>query len=419
MSYATVNRLFTFVCFMFLPILGSLTSVLWHGGAAGSLGDALIRRKGFSRDRHMLFVAAMMYLYIATNVLSFLMHYETLDSAKSLLPLFTFFLFPFSYSAWTISDKTAVARACIFGSMVACYGAMILAVGQMYLMGGRAEGGAGNALVFSTVTCVTAAVVLAGALFLERRWSPAMLGAYGAGLVAVLLSQSRSGWLIAILTSAVVLWVFRANLRPVMTRRGLLLGTAVILLIGFAAGGLIRDRFAMFASDWEQLLHNENYDSSTGYRLALWQIGLGIIGEHPWIGHGMQATKQLIRDGMREQFALAGGFSHFHNGILTLLVESGIVGTLSILAVLAAALHAAIRTLRGSDEAIARFGAALLLVLIAAYAVNGSINLFIGHDILDTVLMMSLIVGLYLACGTSRMPQGETPAAARQAAVTG
>ena len=54
----------------------------------------------------------------------------------------------------------------------------------------------------------------------------------------------------------------------------------------------------------------------------------------------------------------------------------------------------------------------MLTILVSMYLVAGMANLIIGHDILDTVLMIFLIGGTYLAAGTSMLPSpAATPVA--------
>ncbi len=51
----------------------------------------------------------------------------------------------------------------------------------------------------------------------------------------------------------------------------------------------------------------------------------------------------------------------------------------------------------GSATSVVWHGGAMLLMLAAVYAGGGSVNVMFGRDILDTVFMVFLIVGLFLA----------------------
>ena len=176
MKYPAINRLFTFTCFAIPPILGSVVTFVWHGGALWCILEIARGRRRFSADRSMWLLAGLLYLYVLASALSFLLNGPSWEGAKDLLPFATLLLFPFSYSLWSISDKAAIARAAAYGSMVASYAALLYALPQHFFFNMRPEGGAGNALVFSTIVVMTSAVSLAGALMLETRWRLAFVG---------------------------------------------------------------------------------------------------------------------------------------------------------------------------------------------------------------------------------------------------
>src|SRR5690606_20056252 len=112
-----------------------------------------------------------------------------------LLPVLTFLLFPFLYSSWCLSRRETVARSAVNASMIACYGALALAIVQFHVYGMRAEGGAGNAIIFAAMTCMAASIALAGAFTREGMAAVPLFGAYCAGSIAILYSGSRTRWL--------------------------------------------------------------------------------------------------------------------------------------------------------------------------------------------------------------------------------
>src|SRR5690606_16615744 len=101
----------------------------------------------------------------------------------ALIWLWTFFIFPFSYSIWRISDKDALVRACIAGSVIASFSAFAFAILQV-AMNYRPEGGAGNAIVFATVTTLVGLVSLASAMRAGLRSRGSIL-CYAAALCAL------------------------------------------------------------------------------------------------------------------------------------------------------------------------------------------------------------------------------------------
>jgi O-antigen ligase len=113
----------------------------------------------------------------------------------------------------------------------------------------------------------------------------------------------------------------------------------------------------------------------------------------------------LIHEGF-EKIGLQVSNSHFHNGFLNAWVEAGIFGMISLAAVFVVAASLAVRTLAAPSSAETRLGAIILVSLVITYLVNGLTGMLVGHDILDAMLMAFLVVGAYLAAGTSVLREG-------------
>ncbi|UUP15807.1 O-antigen ligase family protein [Nitratireductor thuwali] len=414
MNLPTTNRFFTLACVSVAPALGSVVSFIWHGGALWCFSQIALGRRRFSPDRAMWVVAALLSVYVAASLASFAVNDPRMDDIGSLASLATFLLVPFSYSVWSVSDKTAIARAAALGGMIAGYSACAVAIVEYGLTGLRAEGGAGNALVFATATAMLGPLSLGGMLAFEWRWRWVMGGGYVASLAALVLSGSRLAWVSAALILLAMLVVWRKEIWR-LARGQLLAMAAVLALIGVLSSGIVLERAENVAADWEQLQEGSDYQSSLGLRLALWQIGLQSFAERPLLGSGMHNTEEIIREGLREGFGIDRGFTHFHNGLLTLLVESGLIGGGAIAATLFYLAYLAFRGLRASGEPLVRFGSFTLIILVVSSLAGGSLNIVIGHDILDTLFVMFIIMGVYLSAGTSLMPEASRLAAAPSA----
>jgi O-antigen ligase len=100
------------------------------------------------------------------------------------------------------------------------------------------------------------------------------------------------------------------------------------------------------------------------------------------------------------------GFNHFHNGFLTALVQAGILGAATLAAMFVVAAENAARVLRNSSDPVERFGATMIVVVVITYLTAGMTGILVGHDILDSVLMVFLVSGTYLASGR-QVPLGE------------
>lgn len=403
MDYPRINRRFAQACFALPPIAGSLTSIVWHGGAIWCLWLIASRREPLSRDRTMWTLTGLLYAYVAASVASALVNGLELHQAEDLVRLATPLLFPFSYSLFAIARKREIADSAAIAAAVGCAGGAVIALLQFIATDMRPEGGAGNALVFATVCCLGGITCLAGALTLRSALQGWLLAGYGAAWIGMILAGGRSVWLAAAVITAVMLIASRRRIRTLFGRHaaatvGCVLAGAILL------SGVLVSRVELLVADWETLTEQNSYDTSLGVRVLLWNHAIELIRERPLLGYGIQNTKALVQQAAHDADLSVRTFTHFHNGYLTIAVQSGIFGLIPLVAVMVVAAVAALRALKNDNDAPSRFGALVLLGGVLTYAIGGTFNLILGHDILDTCLMIVLITGAWLACGTERAP---------------
>ena len=97
------------------------------------------------------------------------------------------------------------------------------------------------------------------------------------------------------------------------------------------------------------------------------------------------------------------GFTHFHNGFLTAAVETGILGVLALIGIFAVVFRNAHEALRASPGPAETFGALVLIITGLVYFCMGSVNMMLGHDILDTMFLAFTAFGTFLALGRSAL----------------
>jgi O-antigen ligase len=407
---AQINFYFSIVCFFSPPVLGSLVSITFNAGGVWSVMLLATKRRRFNIDRPMLALTVAIYAYCAAMILASIVNGTLAADLRLFLPLITLLLFPISYSTWSITEKATLARIAILASTAACFGALGLAIVQYYELGTRAEGGAGNAIVFATVTCLAVMLCLAGALSgIEKRWKLLVLAAV-AGALAIVYSASRMIWVAVPIAGIVVLLINRRRFTNASVARFAVIGIVVTLVIAAIGSRVILDRTDFLVSDWDALNANGDHSTALGLRVAMWEMGFNAFREMPIFGHGISASRALMKQGFQDQFGLDQGFSHFHNGFLTALVEAGLLGALALASIFVVAVWNAARTLRLSADPVERFGATMVLVAVITYLTGGMTGILIGHDILDATLMVFLVSGTYLASGRTIAPTGKSAA---------
>lgn len=410
---AQINIYFSIVCFFSPPVLGSLVSVTFNAGGVWSAVLLAAKRRRFNIDRPMLAITVAIYAYCAAMVLASIVNGTLVADLRFFLPLITFLLFPISYSTWSITEKSALARIAILASTAACFGALAMAVFQYHRLGVRAEGGAGNPIVFATVTCLAVMTCLAGALSgIEKRWKLLVLAAI-AGAIAIVYSGSRMIWVAVPIAAIVVLVINRRRFTGASLARFVAIGIVVALVIAAIGSRAVMDRTDFLVSDWDALNANGDHSTALGLRVAMWEIGFNAFREMPIFGHGISASRALMKQALQDQFGVQETLSHFHNGFLTALVQAGLIGALALASIFVVAAWNAARTLRLSADPVERFGATMILVAVITYLIAGMTGMLIGHDILDATLMVFLVAGTYLASGQTVAPTGKsTPAMA-------
>lgn len=405
LTAAQVNRYFSIACFFSPPVLGSVVAFVFHGGAFWSLVLLFSGRRRLNIDRPMLAMTIAIYAYCAAQVLASTVNGTLRADVTHFLPLVTLLLFPVSYSTWSITDKAILARIAVRASAAACVGALVLAIVQYHWFGmPRVEGGAGNPIVFATVTCLAVMMCLAGVLSgLEKAWKPLTAAAL-AGIVATIYSGSRMIWVALLIAVVAVLVINRQRVCRSDMRQLLVIAGASTLLIAAIMSPIIVDRTHVLYDNWNALATKGDYTTPLGLRVGLWDIGLDAFRQAPVFGHGMAASRVLSRQGFKQHFGANEGFNHFHNGFLTALVQAGLAGALTLAAIFAVAVWNATRVLRINPDPLERFGATMIVVTVIIYIGGGLTGILVGHDILDTTLMVLLVSGTYLACGQTISP---------------
>jgi O-antigen ligase len=100
---------------------------------------------------------------------------------------------------------------------------------------------------------------------------------------------------------------------------------------------VFEERIAQVKQDIEQLQQG-NYSTSLGYRLALWDVGLGGIAKRPLFGHGTGMPDSYFEN---EVVTYKGGIykdlpnfhktTHYHNDWIEIGMHIGAVGILALM----------------------------------------------------------------------------------------
>jgi len=181
-------------------------------------------------------------------------------------------------------------------------------------------------------------------------------------LIIVVLSGTRSAWLMAAFVMLIFWW------HHVRGRRLLLLGKSLLLLV---IGGVL---LWQFSADFQQRIERsmqlmtgerQAIDFALADRLPIWQTAVNMYLEHPLNGVGPRAFRQAYeRHASADDVWVAqhGKALHAHHWVLEIMAETGTIGLL-VMAWMVWLLFNACRQ-RFRDPLIWPFGVALMAALL-------------------------------------------------------
>ncbi|MCR9135660.1 MAG: O-antigen ligase family protein [Alphaproteobacteria bacterium] len=265
--------------------------------------------------------------------------------------------------------------------------ALIVTIASPYSWELHRAGLSGNPLILALGGLVTGLLCLHGALFF-RGWMRWLLMAGALAAVYVMLTSGSRG---PLLSFGIVTLLYALIMGYRHFGLGKMLGRLVVLIVVLAGIVTVFSRYDPYiAKRIDFIVERVSNpvgggvaESSILTRLVLYEGGLRAFLDNPLTGHGRQNVLAAVKaqsDEVAERFF---GYTHLHNGYLTDLVASGVLGLLSLIAVLAMPLIVFWNTRP------LVFGSVLCLVL--AYGFYGMTNLLFYHDV-ATLLFLGVVV---------------------------
>lgn len=126
---------------------------------------------------------------------------------------------------------------------------------------------------------------------------------------------------------------YRAERRAFL---GIFAAMMTAILLFAMSSSVFQERLELVASDLNSVLQG-NYTTSLGYRLAIWDVGLHGITEHPLLGHGtgmpeiyFEKTIPTYKDGIYKNLPEFQRTSHYHNDWIEIGMQVGALGILAL-----------------------------------------------------------------------------------------
>lgn len=276
-------------------------------------------------------------------------------------------------------------------------------------MAGLRAGGATNPIPFSEMLAVSAGIVaIAGAARIERDqlWQPLALALFLLlTMVALVFTGTRGTLVVALPLIFMMALALRVRARPLHIAGTLLAALAMLILADY----LFFNRMALLFDDAGTLMAGgdvEDLSASVRVRLELWISVLELVSRHPLTGYGLGAFPDLLRDPILDlpPDSPLLRYNHVHNQYLDILLETGLVGLVMFLSLLAIPFAAAWRAL---GDPARRVPGLCLIWVVSAYAVFGFSQTFLAHA--TTSIHFGVYVGMLLWIVVYRDDRGWTP----------
>jgi O-antigen ligase len=342
-----------------------------------------------SRYRRVLTMALNMKAVTGLALLAILSAVWSLQHVVSLVRG-TYYLIDTLFAYWLVT-KLSTARLrtffMMFGSVVSISSIiMVLALPRYGLVGSLAHLGAWQG-IFSEKNHAGGAYLflLTPAIDFSRRWSWRRRLYTGVVLFLLIMSQSRTAWVYAVLYPLLILILHLS--KRLESRLTFLVSFVTLFLTGVVA--------AVVIPNLVDILLLLGRDPTLTGRTQVWALVVQAIAERPLLGYGFQAFWQgLVGPSGVIQVSLGWGFGYAHDGYLEVLLQVGIVGLAWIAFILLSSLRDAFVCYRSSPDADSSWYFGLILLTIF-YNFDEETYLFPHAQ--NTFMLLIAFAGLKLA----------------------
>jgi len=189
-------------------------------------------------------------------------------------------------------------------------------------------------IIFGQLAMLNVGVMLTSILTkkLSRRVQLLILLSMLCGIATAVLSQARGVWLVFPVYLAVTFFYALKKKRISTWHSVMFLASIVLISIITPIGHLIEQRVDEAAAEVSRFYGENQYVSSVGTRLAMWDIAVDVWKQHPVLGTGPGDFDDEVMKLQREgDYRGMDVHNSVHNIYVQALVGSGLVGLLALI----------------------------------------------------------------------------------------
>ncbi|MDP3279534.1 MAG: O-antigen ligase family protein [Nitrosomonas sp.] len=223
------------------------------------------------------------------------------------------------------------------GGLAAGYlGVLFVGVYQWFAMGAQGIPLVGMSYLSFSAMLGVGAIMAVG--FVESRSKKLGILLWIVAIALIFIQFHQNGRILLLATLiAVVLMAFLRYKIEIRKFIGILISFLIVATIFAYSSPVFQDRLSQVKSDIE-LLQRGNYNSSLGYRLAMWDVGLHAIAERPLSGYGTGTPERYFdntiltyKNGLYKDLPEFQKTFHYHNDWIEIGMHIGVPGMLALL----------------------------------------------------------------------------------------
>lgn len=337
---------------------------------------------------------------------SFWSNFERMEGLLGYLHLLAFYLVVSSIlqteKVWRYLLQTSVAVSVIISS----WGLIqLMGLATINQGGVRLDATLGNATYLAVYLLIHLFIVawLWASRDAKAKWQTYLYGVIGLLQLFILYHTATRGAILGLMVGAIVASLIVAWRSTGKTRRLALVPTIAVVVLALSFLAVKNTSFVQTSPVLSRFANISFTEATTQSRLIIWQMSLQGFKEHPVLGWGPENYNLVFNKYYQpELFRQEPWFDRSHNVFFDWLINAGLLGLLSYLAIFATTLWGLWRLLKNKNELSL---VAIFTGLLVAYFIH---NLFVFDHLVSYLLFFTLVALVnFLAWPEAKLVAGE------------
>lgn len=273
------------------------------------------------------------FLFTVSGVLSFY-NADDVDRYYRLFERYLRFTLIIPVYLLIVRNKISVLNFLYAGSVISGPFIFVIALNHYIKFPGVPAQGYYHHIIFGQLAMINVGIMLAVLLTkkLSRLSQLLIILSMLCGLATTVMSQARGVWLVIPVYVAVAIYFAVRDKRIKMKSIAIFIVAFIGLLILTPVGDLVKQRTVEAVNEVSRFYTQDQYISSVGTRLAMWDIAIGVWEQHPFLGTGPgDFDDEIIKLQSKGEYLGMEVHNSVHNIFVQALVVSGVIGIMALI----------------------------------------------------------------------------------------